>query len=73
MDVFVAPETSQAPHRVCEKEEAPENMLLMSVTDNTFHLEMSTLNAWALPNMKYMLVTADTSHLEMSPLNAWAL
>ena len=65
-----AVEVSHAlPHNVCAKEEAPENMSVMSVTLNTSHLEMSPLNDEAKANMLSMFLTLNTSHLDMSPLN----
>ena len=48
---------------------ACQNMLVMSVTLDTSHFEMSPLNAFALRNIAVIVVTLDTSHFEMSPLN----
>ena len=40
---FFAAEVSHAPHSVCAKDDARENMLVMSVTLDTSHFEMSLL------------------------------
>jgi len=45
------------------------NILVIWVTLETSHLEMSLLNDDAPQNILDILVTLDTSHLEMSPLN----
>jgi hypothetical protein len=50
------------------KLDALENMKLMSVTELTFHLEISELKLDAQRNMPYMCKTELTSHLEMSEL-----
>ena len=39
-----AVEVSHAPQRVCANDDAPENILAMSVTLDTSHLETSPLN-----------------------------
>ena len=39
-----AVEVYHAPHSVCANDVAPENISAMSVTLDTFHLEMSPLN-----------------------------
>ena len=41
---FFAVEVIHAPHSVCAKDDAPENISFMSVTLDTSHLDMSTLN-----------------------------
>ena len=45
------------------------NILVIWVTLETSHLDMSLLNDDAPQNIPDILVTLDTSHLEMSPLN----
>ena len=44
-------------------------MIVMAITPDTSHLEMSLSNDNAPTNISTMLVTLDTSHLEMSLLN----
>ena len=44
ISVLSAVEVIHAPHSVCEKDEAPENIRFMVVTLDTSHLEMSPLN-----------------------------
>ena len=39
-----AVEVYHAPHRVCAKDDAPENMPSMPITPDTSHFEMSPLN-----------------------------
>ena len=62
--------THAAPHNDCWKELAPMNIVDMSVTRETSHLDKSWLNAEAILNMLIMLVTRETSHFEMSVLNS---
>ena len=69
MPSFCAFEVFHAPQSVCAKDDAPLNMMFMTVTPDTSHLEMSPLNDDAEANMPNMLVTLDTPHLEMSPVN----
>ena len=64
-----AVEVIHLPHKVCSKDDAPENMMYIEVTLDTSHLVMSQLNDAAPANMPNMLVTLDTSHLERSLLN----
>ena len=52
---------------------AERNILDISVTRDTSHLEMSPLKDSALRNILDISVTRDTSQLEMSPLNDFAL
>ena len=64
-----AVEASHAPQRVCAKDEAPLNILIILVTLDTSHFDRSPLKDDAEQNMKRMSVTFETSHFERSPLN----
>ena len=44
ISVLSAVEVSHAPHSVCEKDDAPENICFMVVTLETSHLEISPSN-----------------------------
>ena len=66
--LFAVEATQAAPQSVCAKEDAPENILRMSVTLDTSHLEISMLKDVAPLNMLYMFPTLDTSHFEISML-----
>ena len=70
---FSAVEVSHSPQSVCANDDASANMISMSVTLETSHLERSLLNDDADANIPRMVVTLETSHLEMSPLNELAL
>merc|ERR1712178_432526 len=58
-----------SPQSIFLKECASRNILIIQVTRDTFHLEMSTLKDFASLNIPRMSVTRDTSHWEMSALN----
>ena len=66
---FFAEVVRQALQSTSEKAVAPLNMLLMSVTFETSHFEMSMLNDAALLNMLAVVVTFATFQPEMSALN----
>ena len=64
---FACERTHAAPQSLCWNDTAPMNMLVMSVTLDTSHFEISPLNDSATMNIRFMLVTFDTSHFEMPP------
>ena len=56
----------------CLKDVAPLNMVDMSMTWPTFHLDKSWLKDSAPVNILHMLVTLPTFHLDRSPLKDFA-
>ena len=67
ISVWSAFELTQAtPDSLRLKAEAPKNMFLMTVTEDTSHFDRSRLNDKASENIYPMLVTDDTSHFDRS-------
>ena len=68
-----AVEVNHKPESVCAKDEAPLNILLISVTLDTSHFDRSKSKDDADENIEAMLTTLDTSHFERSLLKDEAL
>ena len=69
MSFLIAFESSQAsPQSCCLNDVAPRNILLISVTLDTFHADISPSNDAAPRNIPLISVILDTSHIEMLPL-----
>ena len=56
------------PHSFRLNDDAPINIMSMSLTLDTSQVEMSPLNDRALTNINDMSVTLKQSHVDMSPL-----
>ena len=61
-------EVKHSSQRAFPKDEVLLNILIILITLDKSHLEMSVLNDGAHKNIPHMSVTLDTPHFERSPL-----